>query len=246
MRTLDQWILAAIGAAFGLRVFDSRKPLPIRIGYGIVGWDLLRGIWANGTEEAIIEQREPVSIGRVAANDLQLPADLPKLTFEHRKVSNIQERVDLIHRQMLHGVKDPTIYTLARKTLVDKNVPAKDARAEIQAMFDLVKERTRYTWDPLQYDAFQTPRKTLELQTADCDDMVSLLGALLSSIGYRVRSRVVHTKGFDSWNHIYLMAQNPETSEWIPLDTTVEHNLGWQVPDSHLVKPRKDFDLVER
>lgn len=234
--TIDKGILGLVGVAFGLRVFDSSKSIPIRAGYGLVAWDLVSAAMNGDTATDL----EPASVGALTVQE----RGLTPLNFVPHTVRTIEERVDLIHRQMLHGVKDPSIYALARKTLVENNVPAKDSRAEIEAMFWLVKNRVRYTWDPLDYDAFQTPRKTLELKTGDCDDGVSLLGALLRSIGHKVRTRVVHTKGFDTWNHIYLLALLPDENRWMPLDFTVDQSPGWEVPSSAMLAKPRDFDVV--
>ena len=74
---------------------------------------------------------------------------------------------------------------------------------------------------------------------------VGLLGAMLRSVGHQVRSRIVQTQGFDTWNHIYLVAKHPQTGEWVSLDPTVDKPAGWEVPENHVIR-KKDFDVVEK
>jgi hypothetical protein len=126
--------------------------------------------------------------------------------------------------------------------VVHNCVPEKDAKKEAEALFYEVQKRVRYTWDPTDYDAFQTPAKTLALRAGDCDDAVSLLGALLRSVGHKVRTRVVQTKGQSTWNHIYLLVNI--NGQWMPLDTTVKQPPGWEVPPDLVVR-KQDFDVVD-
>ena len=152
-----------------------------------------------------------------------------------------------MHQQMIAGTKDPKVYSLAREVLSRKSgdswsVAEKDHKGEVTALFNEVRKRVRYTWDPTDYDAFQTPARTLEMGTADCDDGTSLLGALCRSVGHQVRSRIVQTKGAPTWNHIYLIAKVGST--WMPLDPSVDKPAGWEVPREMVLK-MKDFDVVE-
>lgn len=72
----------------------------------------------------------------------------------------------------------------------------------------------------------------------DCDDYVSLLGALLYSLGHRVSLVGISTRPDSVWNHIYLSAYLGDGYR-IPLDPSPEirgymhvwHPLGWEPPD---------------
>ena len=238
---LERWVTGLVGAAFAIRVFDSTKPWWARVGYGLVGYDLLVTAWEDRSLFAGAQ-----SSGLVAR-----PTGGDVLKFAEVKVGSIDERVTRVHEQMLQGTRDPVVYKLAREVLAKKGTdgqwltPEKDPLAEITAMFFEVKKRVRYTWDPLDYDAFQTPAKTLNIRNGDCDDMWSLLGAMLRSIGYKVRSRIVRTSGNATWNHIYGLVQLPGTQQWMPLDLTVNQPPGWEVPKQY-VQETKDFDVVEK
>ena len=170
------------------------------------------------------------------------------LTFKAYRVRTIQDRVARVHEQMVAGTKDPKIYALAREVLTRRNgngdwaVREKDHAGEATALFNEVRKRVRYTWDPTDYDAFQTAIRTLELHAGDCDDMTSLMGALLRSVGHQVRSRIVQTKGSTSWNHIYLTVK--VGNDWKVLDPSVDKPAFWEVPDAMVLK-KQDFDVVE-
>ena len=69
--------------------------------------------------------------------------------------------------------------------------------------------------------------------TSQCDDFVVILGALLRSIGYPVKLRIMQAKGADSWSHIYMLVGSPPTNptRWTALDASVESAVpGWQAP----------------
>lgn len=243
---IEAIISGLIGVAFGARALDAKKPLWARVAYGAVGYDLMRASYdalVRGEAMAGAQSSAPV-------RSLSTGQEAPALKFNEVRVRSIDERVARVHEQMVNGTRDPKVYGLARSVLSARCgdgwcVPERDYMGEFTALFNEVRKRVRYTWDPTDYDAFQTPGKTLELQNGDCDDQVALLGAMLRSIGHKVRSRIVQTQGFDTWNHIYLVAQHPGTKEWIPLDTTVNQPAGWEVPADIVIKKR-DFDVLER
>lgn len=251
--TLERIVTGLVGAAFAIRILDSNRPWYIRLGYGLVGFDLLARAWES--QPLFSGSQDAGLLGRTLSAEKLDAGKLGKQTplkFVEVKVRSIEERVSRVHEQMIQGTRDPKIYALAREVLSKKCgdnwcVPQKDNKAEAEALFYEVKQRVRYVWDPLDYDAFQTPAKTLHIRAGDCDDQASLLGALLRSIGLKVRSRVVRTIGNASWNHIYLIVQIPggkSGMQWMPLDLTVDQPPGWEVPQ-HFVQEMKDFDVVE-
>lgn len=234
MGPLGRFGVALVGVAFGTKALDGSKPLWARIAYGAVAYDMVSMAY-RGSPKPLSGSEEPQSTGRVP------------LKFKEHRVRTIQERVAFVHQQMIQGTRDPKVYELAREIVTrrcgdDWCIPEKDHKKEAEAIFREVRKRIRYTWDPTDYDAFQTPAKTLALRAGDCDDAVSLMGAMLRSIGHKVRTRVVQTKGSDSWNHIYLMVNI--NGGWMPLDATVKQPPGWEVPSSYVIR-KQDFDVVE-
>lgn len=248
--TIERIIAGLFGAAFAIRVFDGDRAWYIRLGYGLVGYDLLARAWES--QPLFSGEQDAGLLGRVKGLGKSALPGAPKLNFKETRVRTIDERVSRVHEQMIQGTRDPKIYALAREVLSRKCgdnwcVPEKDNRAEAEALFFEVKKRVRYVWDPLDYDAFQTPEKTLQIRSGDCDDVAALLGAMLRSIGLKVRSRVVRTIGNASWNHIYILVHipgGPGGGQWMPLDLTVNQPPGWEVPAQY-VQEVKDFDVVE-
>lgn len=232
-----------LGAVMGVRVFDDKKPWWARTAYGVVAFELLKeGLGSIGRD---MNPPEGPALGDSAASVIN--ARKP-LTFAHGRVRTIQDRVAMVHKQMVASTKDPKVYALAREVLTrggndgEWPVAEKDHKGEVTALFNEVRKRVRYTWDPTDYDAFQTAVRTLELHAGDCDDMTILLGALCRSIGHQVRSRVVQTKDASSWNHIYLVVK--VGNGWMPLDASVNKPAGWEVPREMVLK-MKDFEVVE-
>lgn len=244
MPSIAQIGAGLIGAAFGVKVFDDKKAWWARAAYGVVAFDLIRT--AMNPEGHLFGQQP----GKPRLGYAKGEPDSAKtpLKFQERRVRTIDERVAYVHQQMIQGTRDPKIYALAREVLTKKCgdgwcVDEKDHKAEVTALFNEVRKRVRYTWDPTDYDAFQTPAKTLALAAGDCDDYVSLLGALCRSVGHKVRSRIVQTQGSDTWNHIYLAVQ--VNGQWMPCDPSVKQPAGWEVP-SNLVVRKQDYDVVEK
>lgn len=158
-----------LGAVMGVRVFDDKKPWWARAAYGVVAFELLKdGLGAVGQNAT---PAEGPALGDGAAQVIN--ARKP-LSFMPGRVRTIQDRVALVHKQMVASTKDPKVYALAREVLTrggrDGNWPVaeKDHWGEAQALFNEVRTRVRYTWDPTDYDAFQTAVRTLELHAGDC------------------------------------------------------------------------------
>lgn len=249
---LDQIISLLIGAGFGIRVLDARRAWWVRAAYGAVGFDLVRGAFAA---ESLLELPKLGAVGDAAAPSGKT------LRFQEHKVRNIQERVAYIHEQMVRSTKDPAVYKLAREIVgarcgdepcvpeknALKGVGALDAAVgEVKAVHKAVQDRVRYVFDPLDYDAFQSARKTWEMRTGDCDCMIILEGALLRTIGIPVRTRTIQSTGFDTFNHIFLLAKMPN-SKWVALDPIMKDKpAGWQVPKEALLREPFDADVEER
>jgi hypothetical protein len=78
--------------------------------------------------------------------------------------------------------------------------------------------------------------------TRQCDDYSILIAALLQSVGYPVKLRVIRTRRSPDWNHIYNMVGLPPRapSRWIPVDGSVGYGVGWQAPKG-MVAQHRDF-----
>lgn len=226
--------LGLIGAGFVARAFAGAQHPILRAAYAIIGLDLARTAWSGSGAPT------PIGVGYA-------PSPKGKLAFTPGRAHTIEQRVGHIGDQMIRSTKDPGVYQRARGILSRRCgdgwcIPERDWQGEVAALFADTRNQVRYTMDPVDFDAFQTARKTLELHTGDCDDMVIQLGAMLRSVGYRVRMRIYHTRGFPTWNHIALRCQLPN-GEWMTLDPIVAKPPGWEVPQSHWIQPPKDFDV---
>ncbi len=107
-------------------------------------------------------------------------------------------------------------------------IPPKHWRSEIEALFNFVRNKVRYTRDVRGVETVQTPVKTLEYRAGDCDDMVTLLAALLESIGFETRFVAMGIVP-GHFQHVFLEAQLP-SGEWMSLDPTEPVRAGWRPP----------------
>lgn len=172
------------------------------------------------------------------------------MTVTHHKVRSLDDRISFIKGQVKKGGRDPQVRAAATRILTKKCgndwcVPEKDWRAEMVALFNVVRSNVRYTLDFADADLYQHPRRILETRAGDCDDYTILLASLLKSVGHRVKARVIETKqSVGGWDHIYLVVGLPpqRPTFWMPLDASVSKPAGWEAP-AKMVRRRRDFDL---
>ncbi|MCH8290274.1 transglutaminase domain-containing protein [Candidatus Poribacteria bacterium] len=133
-----------------------------------------------------------------------------------------------IIRKMIDKFKiDSQIITLTRRIIPEvKNF---DWRNELATLYNWVQGNIRYVRDPLGIDAFQTPLRTLELQSGDCDDMTSLIGAMAESIGYPIALVVSQTDPDGTFNHIFPVAVLPNGDTAV-LDATNSVGFNQTIP----------------
>ena len=116
----------------------------------------------------------------------------------------------------------------------------RDAKCEIQRIWDFVVLNIRYTFDSKDVDVFKTLRMSLESSAGDCDDALIAFAALLKAVGFDVMARVISSNG-DSWDHVYTLVGCPHDnpSKWVVLDPTVEGAvIDWEYPHA---KANRDF-----
>lgn len=124
-------------------------------------------------------------------------------------------------------------------------VREKDWPAEVKKIFEFIRMQVRYTRDPAARDTYTSPPRTLGFYNiGDCDCYTILAGAMLRSIGYPVRIRIIWIRGQETWGHIYLMVGMPPTgvTHWVPFDASVDKPLGTQAPKA-MVYRYKDFEV---
>jgi len=113
-----------------------------------------------------------------------------------------------------------------------KPCPPRVDLCEIEMIWNFIVENCRYVFDTTNVDVFSTAQATLEAGGGDCDDATVLFAALLMSVGFQVKARVISTPDSpDEWVHIYPLVGLPKAGpkHWIPLDCTVTGSQpGWE------------------
>lgn len=107
--------------------------------------------------------------------------------------------------------------------------PQRDQLAEADALFSWVRDSVRYVRDVHEVETLQTPLITWQSRLGDCDDQVTLLASLLESVGYPTRFVAAGYAQPGIFEHVYLQALLGV--EWVDMDPTEPHALGWAPPD---------------
>lgn len=132
--------------------------------------------------------------------------------------------VEIMRKQIRQSKVSPEIRALAEALV--RECPENGAVCEVRRIFEFVRDNVRYTKDPRGFEFFKTPDLHLQQLDAegiaygDCDDFTVLLGALLGSIGYRVRITVMRSPGAPAFHHVF-----PEVfilGRWMALDATLK------------------------
>jgi hypothetical protein len=125
-----------------------------------------------------------------------------------------------------------------------KPCPPRNDLCEVELIWNFVVKNCRYVFDTTDVDVFTTAEQTLKAGGGDCDDATVLFAALLKSVGFYVRARVISTPDNpDEWVHIYPLVGMPKSSpsHWLPLDCTVTGALpGWEYES---IAKTRDYDL---
>ena len=130
--------------------------------------------------------------------------------------------------------RDPYIRTLTAGLV--RNLEAKNYTAEVDTVFNWVRDNVRYTLDINNVETIQWPTKTIELGYGDCDDMATLLASMLESIGHPARFAALAFEPGPAFDHV--LVQTQVGNRWIPLDPTENNPIGWQPPgiDHYLIR----------
>ena len=144
--------------------------------------------------------------------------------------------VDKMKNIINTSARNPYIREWA-KNIVSR-VGVNDKKAEVNAIFNFVRDNVRYTKDPLGFEYLQTPPTLLEdirmhmdgkgdRPIGDCDDMTLLSLSLLKSIGFRVAIKVVSFLPNKQFGHVYGLVQL--NGQWMPIDCVrPDSYLGWE------------------
>jgi Transglutaminase-like superfamily len=103
---------------------------------------------------------------------------------------------------------------------------------EIEAVYQWVKQNIEFRGEA--EETLQTPQVTIQMGAGDCDDHSALMAALLKSLGYEVQIKTVAVASAEptEFSHVYVIVQDKQSGQWIPLDTTVKQAYpGWEPAD---------------
>jgi len=127
---------------------------------------------------------------------------------------------------------------------LSKPCPPRNDLCEIELIWNFVVENCRYVFDTTEIDVFTTAQHTLSAGGGDCDDMTVLFAALLKSVGFYVKARVISTPDNpNEWVHIYPMVGVPKSDpkQWITLDCTVTGAVpGWEYDN---IAKTRDYNM---
>ena len=137
-----------------------------------------------------------------------------------------------MRRLVRRGKTSMPIRTTALSIVQD--LPNKLYIAEVEQVWQWVKNNIRYTKDVAGVETLQTPERTLQLQAGDCDDQASLLGALLESIGHPTRFIALAFRP-GHYSHVLLETRVGYRNKtiWVPLETTEDKPFGWYPSRPH-------------
>jgi transglutaminase-like putative cysteine protease len=140
-------------------------------------------------------------------------ADLPGDSVEQTRAT--LKRMCQLVRQFK---TDTGIRALAQE--LTRPLASKAFSDELRTLQNFVRDRVRYVRDVRNVETLQTPVRTLEAGSGDCDDKATLLAALLESIGFNTRFRAVGLHG-DTYSHVLAEGYDPTKRKWVPLECIV-------------------------
>ena len=153
------------------------------------------------------------------------------LHFEDSTYPGLRPTVRLIALFALRGQGREPVHEAARQALAEEGVaqmplprqtPEWRERAA-RAIYEWMGTGVEYAYDPEGIEQVQEPTATLMLGQGDCDDMVSLAIAMLTSVGVPARITVIRQNGSDVFNHIYAQYHGTTRGQrqWKAFDPTL-------------------------
>jgi hypothetical protein len=133
------------------------------------------------------------------------------LMSDETSYPGLRPTVRVIAEFALRGQAREPVHQAARQALreggaepipLPKQTPEWRERAA-RAIYEWMGPNVTYAHDPEGIEQVQEPTATLMLGQGDCDDMVSLAIAMLTSVGVPARIKVIRQTGSDVYNHIY-------------------------------------------
>jgi hypothetical protein len=129
------------------------------------------------------------------------------------------QTVDLMRQLVDQAITDQTFVRFAIDLV--RNVPAHDEMAEVQKVYAWVLANIRFTKDPVDKEKLYPPTELLQIRAGDCDDISTLISALVMALGYPARLVTIAAdpNAPTEFSHVYAEAEVPPGSgNWISLD----------------------------
>jgi transglutaminase-like putative cysteine protease len=125
-----------------------------------------------------------------------------------------------MQRLALMDQDNPAMRQLAEQIV--SGITQKDYTSEYAAILNWVRANIRYVRDPVTIEQVKTPRATVETGSGDCDDMATLIAALVGHLGGRSRfSAGAFARGPSGrpvLAHVWAEAFDPSSGAWVVLD----------------------------
>lgn len=141
------------------------------------------------------------------------------------KNPSLNDTVRVMLKFAREGRKDLEILQLVKR--ICSTVQESDYASEIYAIYAWVCQNIRYMRDIHEVETVMTPIRIVEQRSGDCDDMATLLAAMMMACGNRVRFLVVAFEK-DNPSHVFVQVMAPggaridgsagDSSSWITLD----------------------------
>ena len=116
-------------------------------------------------------------------------------------------------------------------TRITHGVPSKQYALELASIYRWVRDNIRYRKDPRGVEWVQRPTRTVLEQAGDCDDIATLIAALVGSLGHEWR---FHTVGESADVQSHVAVDVLVDGRWVTLDPVLE-------PPSTSTAPRAEL-----
>lgn len=151
--------------------------------------------------------------------------------------AGITQTVNAIRQAVAYALRQYPIRQ--RAEAVTANVPERDERGDVRAIFDWTIAHYKYVRDPVGLEMVKSPEiADAEIESngffqGDCDDVTAYMAALLKAIGYTVRAVTISIPGKGhAFRHIYLKVYLPKAGKWLSLEGTARRRpMGFEAPN---------------
>ena len=146
------------------------------------------------------------------------------MSVTHLRNATMSDASRELKRMLSEGIRSINVRRLAESAVTDN---------QIADVFDFMKAKFKYQPDPLGVELFIHPNRVAEdyfagnLRRMDCDDMALTSGAMLGSLGNRVRIIIADTAFNGEYDHAWSEIYSEKLNGWISCDPSSSLPLGW-------------------